>query len=179
VEGTQRNRSAMLDDPQSAAFHTALVENLAAQGRLEWHLIRVDGQLVAAGIGVRCGRTLMLPKYAFNEDFADCMPGSLLTEEIFRDVFSRPEIEEVNHMSYSASDLLWHMPQDQYADLHLVRWSAVGLLVRLPRLMAQSAYRIHVRPRIPAGVRELQRKFQRRGGRRPPRINSSRDVLSL
>ncbi|MFC4173802.1 GNAT family N-acetyltransferase [Microvirga sp. GCM10011540] len=172
-----RNGTAMLNDPASAAFHTALVENFAAQGRLEWHMIRVDGRLVAAGIGVRCGSALMLPKYAFDEDFSDCMPGSLLTEEIFRDVFSRPEIEEVNHMSYSESDRLWHMSSDSYATLHLVRRSAVTLLMRLPRLVAQSAYRVYVQPRIPAVVKEAHRKFQRRGGRRPPRINACGDVL--
>ncbi len=171
-----RNGTAMLNDPQSAAFHAALVENLAAQELLEWHLIRVEGQLVAAGIGVRCGRSLMLPKYAFNEDFAECMPGSLLTEEILRNVFSRPEIEEINHMSYSDSDRLWHMPQDKYATLHLVRRSAAAMMVRLPRLVVRSAYEAHVRPRIPAFVREAQRQFQRRGGRRPPRINTSSDA---
>jgi CelD/BcsL family acetyltransferase involved in cellulose biosynthesis len=171
-----RKGTAILNEPDKLAFYTALVENFAAQGRLEWHLIRVDGQLAAAGIGLRCGASLMLPKYAFNEDYAACMPGSLLTEEIFRDAFSRPEIEEVNHMSYSESDRLWHMPQDTYVHLHLVRRSPVAVLVRLPRLMARSAYQAHVQPRIPAFVREVQRKFQRRGNRRPPRIGGDGEI---
>lgn len=165
-----RNGTAMLNDPASARFNTALVENFAAKRRLEWHLIRVDGRLVAAGIGLRCGSSLMLPKYAFDEDFAECMPGSLLTEEILREAFSRPEIREINHMSYSDSDRLWHMPQDEYVTLHLVRRSALAMLVHLPGLVARSTYGLYVRPRIPAFVRRVQRQFQRRGGRRPPRI---------
>ena len=59
------------------AFYTTLVRNLAAQGRLEWHVVRVGDRAVAAEMGVRCGVSLMLPKYAFDEDFADCMPAIL------------------------------------------------------------------------------------------------------
>jgi hypothetical protein len=169
-----RMGTAILNEPEQLAFHTAVVDKFAAQGRLEWHLIRCDGRLVAAGSGLRCGSSLLVPKYAFDEDFAECMPGHLLREEIYRDVFSRPEIEEVNQMSFSEADRLWHMPQDEYINLHLIRRSAVAMLVRMPRLLVRSAYRSYVRPRIPAMVWEAKRRFQRRGNRRRPHIDSSR-----
>jgi hypothetical protein len=158
-----RMGTAILNDPMKCAFYTTVVERFAAQGRLEWHLIRVDDRLVAAGMGLRCGSSLLLPKYAFDENFADCMPGNLLTAEIFRDVFSRPEIEEVNHMSFSESDRLWHMPQDEYLNLQLIRRSVLAVLVRLPGLLVRSVYLSHVQPRIPAIIWQAKRRFQRRG----------------
>ena len=83
-----RSGSAMQSDSKVDAFYTTLIRNFAAQGRFEWHVLRVGNRAVAAGMGVSCGVTLMLPKIAFDEGFADCMPGSLLTAEVIKDAFS-------------------------------------------------------------------------------------------
>jgi hypothetical protein len=144
------------------------VSNLAARGQLEWHIVRVGEQLAAAQLAVRCGAALMLPKYAFNEDFAECTPGHLLMEEVIREAFSRPEIIELNPMSDSASHRLLHMPHEEYADVHLVRRSALGVLFHLPLVWKQSAYQNWVRPWISPATRTVWRKFNRRRGDRKP-----------
>ncbi|WP_404289337.1 GNAT family N-acetyltransferase [Microvirga sp. RSM25] len=155
-----------------------MIRNFAARGRWEWHVIRVGERVVALGMGVLCGRTLMLPKITFDEAFADCMPGSLLTAEVIKHAFSSPELDEINHLSEAGWHGLWRMSQDKYVDVYLIRRSIVSLLFQLPRIAMRSAYQDFVRPRIPAVVREAYRKFKRRGGRKPRRAADSRSAHS-
>jgi CelD/BcsL family acetyltransferase involved in cellulose biosynthesis len=72
-----RNGSAILNDPDLLAFYTTLVRNFATDGGLEWYAIRVQDRLVAAQLAFRCGTSLMLPKIAYDEDFAEGAPGHL------------------------------------------------------------------------------------------------------
>ena len=95
-------------------------------------------------------------KSAFNEDFADCRPGTLLTEVTFREGFSRPEIDEINSMSDFDPRGIWHVPRDEYIDVRLVRRNVLPLLVQVP----QSVYQDHVRPRIPTMVKAAYRKLR-------------------
>ncbi|QRM27225.1 GNAT family N-acetyltransferase [Microvirga sp. VF16] len=169
-----RNGTAMRDDPNTIAFYEALVRNFTAQGWWEWHAVRVDDCLVAARMAIRCGRSLLLPKIAFNEDFADCRPGMIVTGEVFRDAFSRPDLDEVNHISDADAHRLWHMPRDEYVDVHLIRRAALPMLCSLPRILMQSAYQKYVRPHIPVAVKRVYRKFERRGDRKPRRASDAR-----
>ena len=151
-----RNGTAILNSPDETHFYTTLVRNFARCGYLEWHTIRVDEQLIAAQLAVRCNASLCLLKSAFNEDFADCRPGTLLTEVTFREGFSRPEIDEINSMSDFDAHGIWHVPRDEYIDVHLVRRNLLPLLLQLPR----SVYQDHVQHRIPTMVKEAYRKLR-------------------
>jgi hypothetical protein len=173
-----RSGTAILQNANSHAYHKTLVRNFAARGALEWYAIRVDGRLVAARLGIRCGKALMLPKVAFDEDYADCRPGTLLTAEVIKDAFARPEIEEINHMSSAEAHRFWHMPQDEYTTIHLVRDTAVPVIFQLSRVALRSFYRDQVRPRIPQALKEARRRFQRRGGRKPRRAADGHFVRS-
>jgi len=104
-------------------------------------------------------------KCAFDEDFADCRPGTLLIEVTFREGFSRPEIDDVNPMSASDAQRIWHMPRDEYVDVHLVRRSVLPVLLQLPH----SVYQDYVRPSIPSVVKKAYRKFRREGDHKPRR----------
>jgi CelD/BcsL family acetyltransferase involved in cellulose biosynthesis len=159
------NGTAILSDPDVTHFYTTLVRNFVKCGYLEWHTIRVDGRLIAAQLAVRCGASLNLLKYAFDEDFADCRPGTLLTEVTFREGFSRPEIDEINPMSDAEAHRIWHMPHDDYVDMHLVRKSLVPLMLQLP----QAVYQNHVRTLIPNAVKRAYRKLKRRREYKPRR----------
>lgn len=169
-----RNGTAIVDDADVLAFYKTLVSNLAAQGQWEWHILRVGERIIAAEMGVRCGRSLILPKYAFDEEFAFCSPGNLLTQEVFSDAFARVGISEINHMSLSDSDHFWRMSQDEYTDVHLIRRSVASSLFYLPWITGQSIYQDYVRPRIPRAVRQAHRSFKRRGDRKPRRAVESR-----
>ncbi|MFC4175423.1 GNAT family N-acetyltransferase [Microvirga sp. GCM10011540] len=166
--------TAILNNENSLAYHTTLVRNFAAEGGLEWYGIRVDDHLVAARLGIRCGSALMLPKVAFDENFAMCRPGTLVTAEALKDAFSRPEIDEINHMSFAEAHRYWHMPQDAYTNVHLVRANALPVLFQLSRVVSRSIYRDYVRPNIPEALKEAHRRFRRRGDRKPQRAAESR-----
>jgi hypothetical protein len=156
-----RMGTAILNKPDDVALYTTLVRNFARQGRLEWHGIRVDGRLIAGELGVRCGDALILPKYAYDEDFAECSPGQLLTEEVFKEAFSRDDLVEVNTMSYERQSLLWHMTTDSYADVNLVRRNVPSLLFHYPRVVAKVAFHDHVLQRIPVAAKRAYRQFKR------------------
>ena len=160
-----RNGTAILNDPNATHFYTTLVQNFSTCGYLEWHTIRVDERLIAAQLAVRCDTSLCLVKCAFDEEFADCRPGALLTEVTFREGFSSPEIDEINPMSDSDAQRIWHMPHDEYVDVHLVRRSVLPILLQLPH----SVYQDYVRPRIPSVVKKAYRKIRREGDHKPRR----------
>jgi CelD/BcsL family acetyltransferase involved in cellulose biosynthesis len=164
-----RTQTAILCNQHEEAFYSAFAAMLSAEGRLEWHLIRVDGRLVAAQFCYMCGRSLILDKYAFDEEFAECRPGTLLTELTFREAFARDDIAEVNPVSSASAHEVWHMPKDEYVNVHLVRRRTIPLLTQYPRVRMQSLYQDRLRPRIPAFVRQAYREFKRRGDRKPKR----------
>jgi hypothetical protein len=163
-----RNGTSIRDCPGKTALYTHLARNLAARGELEWHIVRVGGSLAAAQFAVRCGDSLMLPKYAYDEAFAAGMPGHILMEEVIRDAFARPEIAELNPMSDSEQHRLLHLPREDYVDWHLVRRNALALAFQLPRALKEEAYQDWVRPRIPQAMRDAWRRFKRRRGRAAP-----------
>jgi hypothetical protein len=169
-----RNGTSISNDIRSVAFYTTLMRNFLADGRWEWQILRVDGRPVAAGMGVQCGEALMLPKFAFDESFADCRPGSLLTKEIIESAFSRSGISEVNPMSRLDWDCHWRMSRDEYIDLHLVRRSTLPMLFQLPAVTAKSIYHDQVKPRIPAAFKKAHDRFKRRGDRKPRRAADSK-----
>jgi CelD/BcsL family acetyltransferase involved in cellulose biosynthesis len=162
--------TAIANSPSTVAFYETLIRNLAAQGRWEWHVIRVGERIVAAEMAVCSQASLVLLKYTFDEDFADCRPGHLLTEEVYKDAFSRSKIDEINHMSLSASDQYWRMAQDEYVDVHLVRRHAAAILLQLPPFIMRSMYQDFVRPRIPTFLKQTYHKFKHRSDRKPRRI---------
>jgi CelD/BcsL family acetyltransferase involved in cellulose biosynthesis len=172
-----RNGTAIRCDRDVIAFYTTLIRNFARKERFEWHILRVQDRVVAAGMGVRCNRVLMLPKIAYDEGFADCMPGNLLSWEVIRDASERPDVDEIYHMSSARWHAAWHMSQDIYTDVHLVRRSAGAMLLHLPRVLTRATYQAHIRPYIPIALKEARRMFQRRGDRKPRRPeNKQRSV---
>ncbi|WP_448204584.1 GNAT family N-acetyltransferase [Azospirillum sp. sgz302134] len=131
--------TAIASSERTTAFYRALVENFCAQGRFEWHILRVDDRPVAVGMGLRCGASLMLPKIGYDEGYEDGDPGNILTEEVIQSAIARPDILDINHMSDQGWHRLWHMDQDDYADAFLVRKAALPFLLEfLPRRLKQA-----------------------------------------
>ena len=156
-----RNGTAILNDQKQSAFFSTLVKNLAEQERLEWHIIRVGDQLVAAGVGVQYNNALILPKIAYDEDYAECMPGNLLTGEVIKDAFERPELVEINHMSCANWHKSWRMSDDRYTDIHLVRRRPVAITFYLLPIAVRSIYHRYILPHVASFLKEARRRFRR------------------
>jgi hypothetical protein len=95
--------------------------------------------------------------------------GTLLNEATFKDAFARLEIHELNPMSKAQAHAFWHMSDENYVDVHLVRRAAVPILCRWPWVLLRTAYWTHVRPWVPEAVKQVYRQFKRRGDRKPKR----------
>ncbi|WP_187390167.1 GNAT family N-acetyltransferase [Aurantimonas sp. DM33-3] len=144
----RRAGTALLQRPSETAFYKRVVQNFAERERLEWHLIKVDGRLIAAGLGIRCGGSLMLPRIAFDESFADCQPGTLLTGEVNEAAYGRTDLFELNHMSAAPWHRNWNMVQEDYATIHLVRKAATAAVFHHPILAGYILLHQHIKPRI-------------------------------
>jgi hypothetical protein len=99
-----------------------------------------------------------------------------LRAETLKAAFSRPEIDEFNPMSDAQAHRRWHMPLDEYIDVHLIRRGVVPTLLQLPRVTARSAYQTHVRPRIPEAAKEVYRRVRRRGARPSVPVGNGRTI---
>jgi CelD/BcsL family acetyltransferase involved in cellulose biosynthesis len=164
-----RMGTAILNDPNLVDFYTRLVGRFAAGGRLEWHTIRLDGRLIAAQMGMRCGASLMLPKYSYDEDFAECSPGHLLIESVIKDAFSRADLLELNPMSDGSQHRLFHLIRDEYANVRLVRRNVLSVPLHATSRTLATVYREHVRPLVPLAVRQAFSAIPRRMKQAGPR----------
>ena len=70
--------TAILSYPENEAKHRYLLERHAQRGWLEWHTLRLAGELAAAHWVVRTGRSAMLLKQAFHEAWSKHHAGHLL-----------------------------------------------------------------------------------------------------
>lgn len=161
-----RNGTAILNRPDIAAFYRTLARDFAAAGRWDWQQVRVDGRLVGAGMGIRCGRTVMLPKIAFDEGFSACMPGNLLTEAVVRAAFADPETDALAHMSDAPWHESWRMGQHRYDDVHLVRRTLAATVFQRSRVAGLAFYKTEIAPRIPERVKRFRETLRQRHVRR-------------
>lgn len=108
--------TAIACDPADVAFYTTLTRRLAARGWLEWNLLRFDGVVVAAHLGVRLGSSLLLPKGGYDESLARFAPGNVLFWEVFSRAFADDTVE-VNFLTEMPWMQIWHMEQSMYHDV--------------------------------------------------------------
>jgi CelD/BcsL family acetyltransferase involved in cellulose biosynthesis len=101
--------SALLSDPQDAAFVRRLFQNLAAQGDASVALLRVDGQALAAQVLMYCGTTAYTWKTAFNAKYGMYSPGTLLIDRITDQLLAEPGITAINSCAAETSFMaqLW------------------------------------------------------------------------
>jgi CelD/BcsL family acetyltransferase involved in cellulose biosynthesis len=155
-----RAGTAIADHPEEVAFYGELVRTFTLQQRLQWHTVRVGERLVAAGLGVRCGSALILMKIAYDESLSDCAPGALLNEAVILDASTRKGFTEINSMSKADWHRRWHMNEDRYQDLYLVRDAVLPLVWQTPLIAARRAIRNaknHVERKLPGAVRAYRR----------------------
>jgi CelD/BcsL family acetyltransferase involved in cellulose biosynthesis len=101
--------SALLSDPQDAAFVRRLFQNLAAQGDASVALLRVDGQAIAAQVLMYCGTTAYTWKTAFDANYSKYSPGALLIDRITDQLFAESGIAAINSCAAETSFMaqLW------------------------------------------------------------------------
>ena len=154
AEGT-----ALLSDPQDAAFVRRLFQNLAAERNASVALLRINGEAIAAQVLMYCGETAYTWKTAFNETFSKYSPGALLIDKITEELLSGSEIRAMNSCAAEASFMgqLWtgrRIMVDMLFDLSpeksLGYWFEAGRQLgyrRLRKWRARMRQRFAVQPR--------------------------------
>jgi hypothetical protein len=101
--------TAMLSDPDDAAFVRRLLRNLAARGDASVAELRVDGAVIAAQVLMYCGTTAYTWKTAFDAAYAKYSPGALLVDRITEQLLAGPGITAINSCAVEASFMgqLW------------------------------------------------------------------------
>ncbi|MGE0030812.1 MAG: GNAT family N-acetyltransferase [Steroidobacteraceae bacterium] len=77
-----REGTAIAQDPRLRAFYRGLVEELAPQGRVAIHSLRVAGRLIAGQFCLQDDDTLYVLKLAYDEDWSRVAPGNMLLEHL-------------------------------------------------------------------------------------------------
>lgn len=114
-----RQGTALARSPRLVAFYAALARRLAARGWLEWHFLTAGGRVVAGALAVRFARSLVIPKIAYDEEFAKCAPGNLLFEQTVERAFARGDVDEINQASDMPWHRLWRMERSDYSTVWL------------------------------------------------------------
>lgn len=140
-----REGTAISNGPETTLFYKNIIDNFFAHGRLEWHLLRVHDRIIAIEMGLRCGHSLMIPKIAYDEAYADGSPGAILTEETIKSSILRDDVAEINYMSDEDWHRYWHMERDDYVDVYLVRDSVIARSSAFAIIMEEVIMRKHVK----------------------------------
>jgi hypothetical protein len=101
--------TALLSDPQDAAFVRRLVQGLADGHNASVALLRVDGETIATQVLMYCGTTAYTWKTAFDAKYSKYSPGALLIDRITDELFTGPDILAINSCAAEASFMaqLW------------------------------------------------------------------------
>jgi CelD/BcsL family acetyltransferase involved in cellulose biosynthesis len=91
--------SAIAASPNLLEYYRDLTSRLAERRWLEFQFLAIGGRTVAGQMAVRIGRTLFVPKVAYDESFAECSPGNLLLRETLERTFADGQTDEVNMLS--------------------------------------------------------------------------------
>jgi len=109
--------SSIIRQPRLIAFYSAMTRNLMGSGRLEWQLLNTEDKTIAANIAIRMGRTLVIFKIAYDEEYCSYSPGSKLFEKMVMRAFESGEIDEIDCLSDYPWNRDWLMEQRPYFNL--------------------------------------------------------------
>ena len=102
--GTSINRN-----PKLISFYTRLAQSFSKRGWLEFHFLNVEGKVIAAHMAVKFGSSLVIPKIAYDENYARYSPGGVLFWKTIKRVYENGEIREINMLSDSKWFNNWKM----------------------------------------------------------------------
>lgn len=101
--------TAMLSDPEDAAFVRQLLHRLAARGDASVAELRVNGAVIAAQVLMYCGRTAYTWKTSFDAAYARYSPGALLVDRLTEQLLADAGIAAINSCAVETSFMgqLW------------------------------------------------------------------------
>jgi CelD/BcsL family acetyltransferase involved in cellulose biosynthesis len=95
-----RRGTAMLCDPQIAAFARSLVTSLARAGDAAIYALELDGRPISMQVVLRAGAAAFTWKTAYDEGFSEFSPGVLLFEDYTRALLADPGVALIDSCAY-------------------------------------------------------------------------------
>jgi hypothetical protein len=92
---------------------------MSDRGWLEWHFLEFDGKPVAGHMATRFGRSLVLLKIGYDENYSRLGPGNLLFHHIVARAFADDGIDEINCTTDKPWHANWQVVKDDYTDIML------------------------------------------------------------
>lgn len=100
---------ALARAPAKLALYRTLVSGWAEAGVLEWHVLRLEGRIVALHMAVRLGRTLSLLRICYDEALAKHMPGNLLIKAMAEREHADGRADAIDFLQSQAWNQQWRM----------------------------------------------------------------------
>ncbi|WP_170984175.1 GNAT family N-acetyltransferase [Rhodoligotrophos defluvii] len=129
-----RRRTALAHDPRVSRFLRDVAHRLAADGRLLFWALHLDGRPIAMLFAMVSGAQAWLGKIAYDEAFAPFSPGVLLMLDATADLDQRRDLTLVDSCAVPGHPMIEHLWVDRISigDVLLTprsmpRWQASGL----------------------------------------------------
>jgi len=147
-----REYSAIGSSSSTLAYHRSLTRKLAARGWLELSFLHAEGRTLAAQMSVRFSRVLFGLRMAYDEDFEELSPGSLLFERMLQRAFEAGQVDELNTGSDHAWQRNWQMRQRACWNVRIFPRRPLSLFLGfLPALLRRSQREQPARKPDPSG----------------------------
>jgi CelD/BcsL family acetyltransferase involved in cellulose biosynthesis len=126
--------TAILRSPQLMAFYQTLTRRMASRGWLEWHFVRAEGKVIAANMAARMGRTLVLLKIAYRDEYSSYAPGNVLLNRLIERLYESGDTNVIDCMTEMSWNRNWNMKTTAYFDFQAYNPSPITILgAYLPR----------------------------------------------
>jgi CelD/BcsL family acetyltransferase involved in cellulose biosynthesis len=145
-----RSGTAIQNSPGSVRFYRALTKRLREAGWLEWQFLMTEGRIIAAQMSTRIGRSLVLCKIAYDEEFSQVSPGNMLFEKTVEHCCGLGNVDEIDCLT----DMQWHRNWQMEMRLHykvtifprrLTSWLTGSMPIRMKMRLRKvpAAARVH------------------------------------
>lgn len=104
-----REGSAIQASPEVVEFYRKMTDRLAERGWLQWHFLRAEGKTIAGQLGTQIGRSLVLLKIAFREEYSAFAPGNVLLARTIEQAFASGDVDEINCLTDFPWTQNWNM----------------------------------------------------------------------
>jgi CelD/BcsL family acetyltransferase involved in cellulose biosynthesis len=147
-----RAGTAIKGSPRLVDFYSSLTGRMGDRDWLEWHFLTLDGAPVAGHLAIRFGRSLVLPKIAYDEAHARLGPGNLLFREIAARAFADEGLDEINCISDTSWHHNWRMSTARYCDMVITPGRVLPILAAGVEVQGLA----HARRALSAAVRAIR-----------------------
>ena len=87
-------------------FFEDFVQNFDEQGWIKWYFLNVENKKIAGWLSIPFGRSVVVFKTGYDENYRTYSPGSILTEKMIEDILSTGKYDVINFLT----DFDWFSP---------------------------------------------------------------------